>query len=91
MIHCKTKQYANGLTLITAPLRDTQTVTSFILVRVGSRYENEHNNGISHFLEHLFSREQKTPLLLKSRKIDGLGQVQRLHLEDQRALRTGRQ
>ncbi len=75
MIHCKTKQYANGLTLITAPLRDTQTVTSFILVRVGSRYENEHNNGISHFLEHLFFKgTKKRPSTFEiSQELDGLG------------------
>ncbi|MBP6930263.1 insulinase family protein [Patescibacteria group bacterium] len=75
MIHYKVKKYSNGLTLITAPLRDTQAVTSLVLVRVGSRYENKENNGISHFLEHLFFKgTKKRPSTFKiSQELDGMG------------------
>jgi len=54
--------YPNGLRLITAPMKDTKSVTVLILVATGSRYETPKNNGISHFLEHLmFKGTTKRP------------------------------
>jgi predicted Zn-dependent peptidase len=44
----------NGLRLITAPMKETQTVAVIVSVAAGSKYENKKNNGISHFLEHMF-------------------------------------
>lgn len=46
--------YKNGLRLITAPLKGTSAVTCLVLVGTGSRYETVQNNGVSHFLEHMF-------------------------------------
>ncbi|MBU4480319.1 insulinase family protein [Patescibacteria group bacterium] len=43
----------NGLRIITVPMQDNNTVTALVLVEAGSKYENEKNNGISHFLEHM--------------------------------------
>lgn len=43
----------NGLTIITAPMKDSPTVTVLAAVSTGSDYETEDNNGISHFLEHM--------------------------------------
>ena len=43
----------NGLRVITVPMKDNPTVTVFVLVEAGSKYENKKNNGISHFLEHM--------------------------------------
>jgi predicted Zn-dependent peptidase len=43
----------NGLRVITVPMKDNPTVTVFVLVEAGSKYENKENNGISHFLEHM--------------------------------------
>ncbi|MBU1992911.1 insulinase family protein [Patescibacteria group bacterium] len=45
---------ANGLRIITKKLESTKSVTVLILVGAGSRYEDKKNNGISHFLEHMF-------------------------------------
>jgi predicted Zn-dependent peptidase len=66
---------ANGLTVITAPLRETQTVTALLLVRAGARYEHKKNNGISHFLEHMmFKGTTKRPsTLVLSRELDSVG------------------
>ncbi len=48
--------------LITVPMKDNPTVTVMVLVEAGSRYENKHNNGISHFLEHMcFKGTPKRP------------------------------
>ncbi len=46
----------NGLTQIVAPLPHLHTVAVGVYVRAGSRYETAANNGISHFLEHMFFR-----------------------------------
>lgn len=43
----------NGLTIITSPMAESQTVTVLTLVSTGSDYETIDNNGISHFLEHM--------------------------------------
>lgn len=43
----------NGLRVITVPMKDNPTVTVFVLVEAGSKYETKEKNGISHFLEHM--------------------------------------
>jgi predicted Zn-dependent peptidase len=43
----------NGLRIITIPMKDNPTVTVFVLVEAGSKYETKEKNGISHFLEHM--------------------------------------
>ena len=40
--------------VIFAPMEDINSVTIEIMCKAGSIYENKENNGISHFLEHLF-------------------------------------
>ncbi len=44
----------NGLRIITVPIKSVQTAAVLVLVGAGSKYENKNNNGISHFLEHMF-------------------------------------
>ncbi len=56
----------NGLRILTAPTRNTKTATVLLLVGAGSKYENRGNNGISHFLEHMFFKgTKKRPNTLK--------------------------
>lgn len=43
----------NGLVVASDNLTHTQTVAINLLVKLGSRYETEELNGISHFLEHM--------------------------------------
>ncbi|HMS91776.1 MAG TPA: pitrilysin family protein, partial [Candidatus Absconditabacterales bacterium] len=43
-----------GIDVIFAPMEDAYSVTIEIMCKAGSIYENKQNNGISHFLEHLF-------------------------------------
>ncbi len=57
----------NGLRIVTIPQRSTRTVTVFVLVGTGSKYETRDKNGISHFLEHMFfkgTQRRSTPLLV---------------------------
>jgi predicted Zn-dependent peptidase len=45
---------SNGLRVLTAPLDHAQSVTCYIMLAAGSRYENSANRGIAHFAEHMF-------------------------------------
>lgn len=67
----------NGLTLITINLPHINSVTTLVAVGAGSRYEIAKNNGISHFLEHMFfkgSRKYKTAEEIAT-IIDSIGAV----------------
>jgi len=67
--------FPNGLRLVTVPLKNTKAVTVLILVGAGSKYENKKNNGISHFLEHMFFKgTKKRPTTLAiSETLDKVG------------------
>ena len=64
-----------GLNLITAPLKDSQTITVLVMVKTGSCYESKALNGISHFLEHMFFKgSEMFPSSLKlASSLDALG------------------
>lgn len=51
--------FKNGLRVITLPIRGTRAVTVLVLVGTGSKYEEKEENGISHFLEHMFFKGTK--------------------------------
>jgi predicted Zn-dependent peptidase len=46
----------NGLTVVTVETPHLHSAMVSVYVRVGSRHETRDNNGVSHFLEHLFFR-----------------------------------
>ncbi|AEI88931.1 M16 family metallopeptidase [Candidatus Midichloria mitochondrii] len=48
------------LNIVTDYMRSAETVSIKVMVKAGSRYENETNNGISHFLEHMAFKGTKT-------------------------------
>lgn len=50
----------NGLRIVTEKIDSVRSVAIGIWVGTGSKYENEANNGISHFLEHMFFKGTKT-------------------------------
>ncbi|OGI25767.1 MAG: hypothetical protein A3J76_00895 [Candidatus Moranbacteria bacterium RBG_13_45_13] len=58
-MHFKKTTFKNGLRLITAPMKDTNTVTVIVAVAAGSKYETKRINGLSHFLEHMFFKGTK--------------------------------
>jgi predicted Zn-dependent peptidase len=43
----------NGLRVWLQPRSDSSSVTALLVIRVGARYEQLANNGISHFVEHM--------------------------------------
>ncbi|OGI25932.1 MAG: hypothetical protein A3E38_03045 [Candidatus Moranbacteria bacterium RIFCSPHIGHO2_12_FULL_54_9] len=65
----------NGLRIILAPMADTETATVIVMTGVGSRYETEKENGLAHFLEHMFFKgtERRPNTIDISRELDAVG------------------
>ena len=49
----------NGLRIALVPMPESATATIIIMTGTGSRYENEKENGLAHFLEHMFFKGTK--------------------------------
>ena len=73
----KKSKLKNGVRIITAPLKGTNTVTVLVMVNTGSKNENAKNRGISHFLEHMFFKgTEKRPTRIDiSKEIDKVGGI----------------
>lgn len=65
----------NGIRVLHFPLTETKVVTALCIFGTGSRYENKKQNGLSHYLEHLFFKgTKKRPSTLKiAQELDSLG------------------
>lgn len=65
----------NGLTVVTVEMPHIHSVELALFVRSGLRFENERNNGVSHFLEHmLFRGNEKFPDSARlNREFESLG------------------
>ena len=66
---------SNGLRLLTAPIDHAQSVSCFIMLSAGSRYETEDTSGIAHFSEHMFFKgtENRPTARDIGSEIDGIG------------------
>jgi predicted Zn-dependent peptidase len=54
------KEYLdNGIPVVMEPFNNVRSVAIGVWVKVGSRYESAEQNGISHFLEHMFFKGTK--------------------------------
>jgi predicted Zn-dependent peptidase len=65
----------NGLRIVLAPMLDTETATVMVMTGVGSRYETEKENGLAHFLEHMFFKgtEKRPNTLDITKELDSIG------------------
>jgi len=65
----------NGLRVLTAAMPQAQSVTCFLMLAAGSRYETAETNGIAHFAEHMFFKgtERRPTARDISGEIDGIG------------------
>ena len=50
----ETATLSNGIRVLTAPIPHAQSVSCFLMISAGSRYETRETNGIAHFAEHMF-------------------------------------
>jgi len=71
------KEYTlkNGLQIILVPMKEMTTATALICVGTGSRFEDKHENGLAHFLEHMFFKgTKKRPKSIDiTKELDALG------------------
>jgi len=69
------KTLPSGLRLILMPRTQMQSVTTMVLIGVGSRYETPRQNGLSHFLEHMFFKgtERRPTTKEIAEAVDGVG------------------
>jgi predicted Zn-dependent peptidase len=65
----------NGLQVIFIDTKTFPTLTTLLLIGAGSRYENEKNNGVAHFFEHMaFKGSKKYPnSFVISSTVEGFG------------------
>lgn len=64
----------NGLRVATESNLASQTATVGVWIDAGSRFENEENNGVAHFLEHMiFKGTEKRPIRVLEEEIENMG------------------
>jgi predicted Zn-dependent peptidase len=65
----------NGLRLLTAPMEHAKSVSCFVMLAAGSRYETPETSGIAHFAEHMFFKgtERRPTARDIGNEIDGIG------------------
>src|SRR3954452_1282343 len=65
----------NGLRVVTVELPHLHTASVVMYAKVGSRYENTRDNGLSHFLEHMLFRgvERLPDAYQLNRSIESIG------------------
>ncbi len=74
MKNIQTTRLDNGLLIATDFVEDFNSAVAILMVKTGSRNENEKNNGVSHFLEHMaFKGTQKRTALEINAEIESLG------------------
>jgi predicted Zn-dependent peptidase len=66
---------ANGVRVLTAPMSHAQSVSCFVMLAAGSRYETRKTSGIAHFAEHMFFKgtENRPRARDISTEIDSIG------------------
>jgi predicted Zn-dependent peptidase len=66
---------SNGVRLLAAPMPQVQSVTCFIMLAAGSRYETPDTSGIAHFAEHMFFKgtERRPTAQQIAIELDGIG------------------
>jgi predicted Zn-dependent peptidase len=67
----------NGLRVVLVPMEGTETATVVVMTGTGSRYENAQENGLAHFLEHMFFKGTKKRKGAReiSEELDGVGAI----------------
>src|SRR3989338_2001348 len=65
----------NGLRVVLVPMAGTETATVIVMSGTGSRYEDKRENGLAHFLEHMFFKGTKRRPSAKaiSEELDAVG------------------
>jgi predicted Zn-dependent peptidase len=69
------QRLSNGVRILTAPMSHAQSVSCFVMLAAGSRYETRETSGIAHFSEHMFFKgtESRPTARQISTEIDAIG------------------
>ena len=67
----------NGLRVVLVPMPESPTATVIVMTGTGSRYETKAENGLAHFLEHMFFKGTKKRPSAKriSEELDSVGSL----------------
>lgn len=67
----------NGLRVVLAPMTGTETATVVVMTGTGSRYESAKENGLAHFLEHMFFKgtKKRKDARAISEELDAIGSI----------------
>jgi len=69
-----THKLDNGMTLVLKENHSSPMITSVVFVNAGARYENNENNGVTHFLEHLlFNGTESRDRIILNETVDMYG------------------
>lgn len=73
----KLKKLKNGLRVLVVPMENTETITVTTFVATATDHETRKDNGISHYLEHMFFKgTKKYPSAEKmSKRLDSIGAI----------------
>ena len=65
----------NGIRVVTAPMPQVGSVSCFVMLAAGSRYETPESKGIAHFSEHMFFKgtERRPTARTIATEIDAIG------------------
>jgi predicted Zn-dependent peptidase len=65
----------NGVRVVTAPMPQVGSVSCFVMLAAGSRYETAESSGIAHFAEHMFFKgtERRPSARAIATEIDAIG------------------
>jgi predicted Zn-dependent peptidase len=68
-------QLGNGVRVLTAPMSHAQSVSCFVFLAAGSRYETPETSGIAHFAEHMFFKgtDRRPTARAIAGEVDGIG------------------
>jgi predicted Zn-dependent peptidase len=68
-------ELSNGTRVLTAPMSHAQSVSCFVMLAAGSRYERRDESGIAHFVEHMFFKgtERRPTARDIATEIDAIG------------------
>ncbi|MFC1647042.1 M16 family metallopeptidase [Patescibacteria group bacterium] len=79
---CQKTVLPNGVRLLMIPLEGVNSVSTSVMVGVGSRFETTSINGISHFLEHIvFKGTKKFPTTEDVNEIERIGGIQNAYTD----------
>ena len=69
------RMLGNGIRVVTAPMPQVGSVSCFVMLAAGSRYETPQSNGIAHFSEHMFFKgtERRPTARDIAAEIDAIG------------------